>query len=89
MEGLGGLPRVPELEPEGETVSTEQARVEAALKAKTAFDRWIAEHDRQVAERAWDEGHLVHGEDYRHNGPCRDSGGCIADNPYLKTGEQA
>lgn len=42
----------------------------------------LREHDRQVAERAWDEGHLIHGEDYRHNGYCRDSGGCIAVNPY-------
>ena len=39
---------------------------------------------RLVAEAAWDEGHLVHGEDYRHNGYCRDSGGCIAVNPYRK-----
>lgn len=52
-----------------------------------AFDRWLSEHDRQVAERAWDEGHLVHGEDYRHNGSCRDSGGCIAINPYRKEQE--
>ena len=25
-------------------------------KRGDAFDRWLAEHDRQVAERAWDEG---------------------------------
>lgn len=44
------------------------------------------EHDRQVAERAWDEGHLVHGADGwpREDGYCRISGGCIAENPYRK-----
>lgn len=26
------------------------------MAAKKAFDRWLSEHDRQVAERAWDEG---------------------------------
>lgn len=25
------------------------------MAAKAAFDRWLAEHDRQVAEAAWDE----------------------------------
>ena len=25
-------------------------------EASDVFDAWIAEHDRQVAERAWDEG---------------------------------
>ena len=33
-------------------MSTEQARVEAARKAKTAFDRWLA----GVKAQAWDEG---------------------------------
>ena len=27
------------------------------------FDRWLAEHDREVAEKAWDEGY-----DYATNG---------------------
>ena len=58
-------------------------------KRGDAFDRWLAEHDRQVAESAWDEGHLVHGEHYRHNGYCRDSGGCIAVNPYRKEQEES
>ena len=50
------------------------------------FDRWLVEHERQVAERAWDEGHLVHGADGwpREDGYCRISGGCIAVNPYRK-----
>ena len=49
----------------------------------------LAEHDRQVAERAWDEGHLVHGADGwpREDGYCRISGGCIAVNPYRKEQE--
>lgn len=53
------------------------------------WDRAQAEHDRQVAERAWDEGHLIHGEDYRHPHLCREGGGCIAENPYRAAkGEQ-
>ena len=53
------------------------------------FDRWLTEHDRQVAERAWDEGHMVHGADGwpREDGYCRISGGCIAVNPYRKEQE--
>lgn len=49
----------------------------------------LAEHDRQVAERAWDEGHLVHGADGwpREDGYCRISGGCIAVNPYYNRQE--
>lgn len=49
----------------------------------------LAEHDRQVAERAWDEGHLVHGADGwpREDGYCRIRGGCIAVNPYRKEQE--
>lgn len=47
------------------------------------------ERDRWVAERAWDEGHLVHGADGwpREDGYCRISGGCIAVNPYRKEQE--
>ena len=56
---------------------------------RAAYKCWLAEHDRQVAESAWDEGHLVHGEHYRHNGYCRDSGGCIAVNPYRKEQEES
>ena len=49
-------------------------------------EKWFAEHDRQVAERAWDEGHMVHGAAGwpREDGYCRISGGCIADNPHHK-----
>ena len=59
------------------------------ISRREEFDRWLAEHDRQVAERAWDEGHLVHGADGwpREDGYCRISGGCIAVNPYRKEQE--
>lgn len=33
---------------------------EAQIRMKrhgAAFDRWLAAHDREVAEKAWDEGH--------------------------------
>lgn len=52
-------------------------------------DRWLAEHDRQVAERAWDEGHLIHGEDYRHTHQCREASGCLAENPHRAKKERA
>lgn len=26
-----------------------------------SFDRWLAEHDREVAEKTWDEGRLYYG----------------------------
>lgn len=40
------------------------------------YDRWLAEHDRQVAERAWDEGY---GSDEECHTPRR--------NPYRKEQE--
>lgn len=36
-------------QPDGSFMSMEEA--------DAAFSRWLAEHDRQVAERAWDEGY--------------------------------
>lgn len=30
---------------------------EAEMTAEAEFDRWLAENNRQVAEKAWDEGH--------------------------------
>ena len=59
-------------------------------EAAAEFDRWLFEHDSQVAERAWDEGHLVHGADGwpREDGYCRISGGCIAVNPHRKEQEK-
>lgn len=45
-------------------------------EADAAFTRWLAEHDRQVAERAWDEGY---GSDEECHTPRR--------NPYRKEQE--
>lgn len=28
-----------------------------------AFDRWLAEHDRETSEKAWDEGYTKRGSD--------------------------
>lgn len=47
------------------TPSTEQVRSHYVFNQSNqwdpergeAFDRWLVEHDRQVAERAWDEGY--------------------------------
>lgn len=48
------------------TPTTEEARVTyihgtptycGVTRARTEFDRWLAEHDREVAKRAWDEGY--------------------------------
>ena len=45
-------------------------------EASAEFDRWLAERDRQVAERAWDEGY---GSDEECHTPRR--------NPYRKEQE--
>lgn len=38
------------------TPTTEEVRADASRSIRGDwFDRWLAEHDRQVAERAWDE----------------------------------
>ena len=59
------------------------------MTTEAEFTSWLVEHDRLVAERAWEEGHLVHGADGwpREDGYCRISGGCIAVNPYRKEQE--
>jgi len=31
--------------------------MQAQVASETAFDRWLAEHDRQAKADAWDEGH--------------------------------
>lgn len=31
--------------------------------AEAEFDRWLAEHDRQIAENAWDEGYSAGASD--------------------------
>lgn len=61
--------------------TTEQVRETYAALCKTEaaadeFDRWLAEHDRESAEKAWDEGY-----DYASDGkwgpgenPYRDGG---------------
>ena len=40
----------------------QQAAIEAANRelrdASYQFDRWLAAHDREVAEKAWDEGFM-------------------------------
>lgn len=37
------------------TLTTEEVR-ELAPLTEEEFDRWLAEHDRQVAEKAWGQG---------------------------------
>lgn len=54
-------------------------RVALQIEAST----WLA----KVKADAWDEGHLIHGEDYRHPRQCRDSSGCIAQSPYRIEGK--
>ena len=43
------------------TPTTEDVRLiwiisQTGCKARAEFDRWLAEHDREVAEKAWAEG---------------------------------
>lgn len=50
------------------TPTTEDVRLiwivsQTGCTARAEFDRWLAEHDREVAEKAWDEGY-----DYATNG---------------------
>ena len=52
------------------TPTTEDVRLiwiisQTGCKARAEFDRWLAEHDREVAEKAWAEGHRqdAEGED--------------------------
>ena len=53
-----------------------------------ALSAWVAEHDRQVAERAWDEG-FTRGFYSGQAMPRADASESPVTNPYLKTGEQA
>ncbi|MBN6777416.1 hypothetical protein JRG19_02475 [Pseudoclavibacter alba] len=41
---------------EGRLQGSQEAEEVAVGVAGPYFDRWLAEHDRQVASRAWDEG---------------------------------
>ncbi len=73
------------------TPSTEQVRSHYVFNQSNqwdpergeAFDRWLTEHDRQVAERAWDEGynagHYVETEKHECD--------CPRANPYRKEQE--
>ena len=51
------------------TPTTEDVRLiwiisRTGCKARAEFNRWLAEHDREVAEKAWDEGYdYAEGED--------------------------
>lgn len=45
------------------------------------FDRWLADHERKVAERAWLEGHAA-GIDYQGDGWNSDAHDPALDNPY-------
>ena len=56
-------------------------------KRGDAFDRWLAEHDRQVAESAWDEGFsrgFYAGQSYPDGA---DASEPDIDNPYRKEQE--
>lgn len=78
------MPNDNEYEPTTEVVRDEWVHLEGAIppdgipKREAAFDRWLAEHDRQVAAKAWDEGyHYV-----------AFGGKELTDNPYEGTPEQ-
>ena len=49
--------------PGGATHDADDAR------ANADFDRWMLEHDRQVAERAWDAGYFVGLDREGYHGP--------------------
>ena len=56
--------------------------------AGAEFDRWLAEHDRQVAERAWDEGARWAAVECGAVDNERQAWIAPGDNPYTK-GEQS
>ena len=51
---------------------------------KIEFDRWLAEHDRQVAERVWREAYYTGKRDYA--GSIMGGSSMSTDNPYGPTG---
>lgn len=42
--------------------TTGEIREQFRASDRPAFDRWLAQHDREVARKAWDEGFLSHAE---------------------------
>ena len=54
-----------------------------------AFDRWLSEHDRQVAERAWEEGARWAAVEFGRDAFVDESrvGLVPSDNPYRKEQE--
>ena len=51
--------------------------------ARMQFDRWLTEHDRQIAERAWNEGFdsgFYDGQVHPTNDACE----TVIQNPYRK-----
>ena len=54
--------------------------------AEAEFDRWLVEHDRQVSEKAWDEGWREHYLELAHQRADRFHPITKA-NPYRKAGE--
>lgn len=47
------------------------------------FDRWLAAHHREVAAKAWAEGHSA-GRDYQGDGWNSDTHEPALDNPYIE-----
>lgn len=58
-------------------------------RAGREFDRWLAEHDRQVAERAWEEGARWAAVEFGKDASMDESqvGLVPSDNPYRKEQE--
>ena len=69
----------------GRGLDTNQIGTSTTVKLSEKYDRWLSERDRQVAERAWDDGY-------------KDRGGVVVDiygdvtetreNPYRSTALQ-
>lgn len=63
--------------------------VHLPFSSRAPFDRWLAEHDRQTAEQAWDEGFDAYEADHLHHdahGWGDEECATVTHNPYRKRG---